>query len=228
MSARILVVDDEDAIREALAQTLRGEGFDVEEADDGRQALHRALSEPFDLVLLDIILPHLGGLEICRRIRAESDVPILLLSARGSEADRVLGLEAGADDYVGKPFSLAELLSRVRAILRRRRLDLQPSLPVRRVGDMAIDLSRHRVRIGERTVDLTPAEFRLLALLAEEPGRVFSRREIIRRLWQSEYVGNERVCDAHVSNLRHKIEADPSNPERVVTVRAIGYVLRPV
>jgi two-component system response regulator RegX3 len=224
---RILLVDDEEAIRDAVGYALRGEGFAVEEAADGEAALQRAAAGGFDLVILDVMLPGLSGFESCRRIRADSDVPILILTARASEGDRVLGLESGADDYVAKPFSMAELLSRVRAILRRRHLDLRSPLPVRHIGDIEIDLARHRVRVGGEPAALTPSEFAVLALLAQEPGRVFTRREIMRHLWQSEHVGEERVCDAHVSNLRHKIERDPTSPERVVTVRGVGYALRP-
>jgi two-component system response regulator RegX3 len=226
VTARILVVEDEAAGREALAYALRGEGFDVEEAGEAETAVERAESGRLDLVVLDVMLPGLSGIEGCRRIRAGSDVPILMLSARSSEADRVLGLEAGADDYVVKPYSLAEVLSRVRAILRRRELDLRPPQPLRRVGDIEIDEGRHRVTVAGRAVGLTPSEFQLLSLLAQEPERAFTRREIVRHLSQSDYVGDERVCDAHVANLRRKIERDPSDPARIVTVRGVGYALR--
>jgi two-component system response regulator RegX3 len=226
VTARILVVDDEPASRDALAYALRGEGFEVEEAADGEAALRSSESGRFDLLVLDVLLPGLSGVEGARRIRAASDVPILMLSARSSEADRVLGLEAGADDYVTKPFSMAELLSRVRAILRRRELDLRPPSLVRRVGDLEIDLGRHRVLIGRDAVSLTPSEFKLLSLLAREPERAFTRREIVQHLSQSDYVGDERVCDAHIANLRRKVERDPADPERIVTVRGVGYALR--
>ncbi len=223
---RILLVEDEEAIRDAVGYALRGEGFDVEAATDGEIALERAGGGGYDLVILDVMLPGLSGVESCRRIRAESDVPILFLTGRASEGDRVLGLESGADDYVTKPFSMAELLSRVRAILRRREIDRRSPLPVRRIGDIEIDLARHRVRVADEAAALTPSEFTVLALLAQEPGRVFTRREIMRHLWQSDHVGDERVCDAHISNLRHKIEHDPTSPERIVTVRGVGYALR--
>jgi two-component system, OmpR family, response regulator RegX3 len=155
-------------------------------------------------------------------------VPILILSARDAEVDRVLGLEAGADDYVTKPFSLAELVSRVRAIFRRRALDRGGGFAVRSVGGLRIDFVRHRVTVDEREADLTPTEFKLLAFLAQEPGRVFRRREVMQHLWDSTYVGDERACDVHVSKLRKKIEPDPAHPQRLVTVRGVGYRLETV
>jgi two-component system response regulator RegX3 len=229
MSERILVVDDEDAIREAIGYALRGEGYEVAEAADGEEALRAARADGYDVLVLDLMLPKLSGLEICRRLRAESDVPILLLTAKDAEVDRVLGLEAGADDYVTKPFSMAELVSRVRAILRRRELDRGASrLLALRVGGLTIDLARHRVEVEGETIELTRSEFRLLALLAGEPERVFTRREIMQHLWESDYVGDQRACDIHVSNIRRKIEREPANPRRLVTVRGVGYRLAAV
>ena len=177
--------------------------------------------------MLDLRLPKINGIEVTRVLRGESIVPILMLTAKDSEVDRVVGLEVGADDYVTKPFSMAELISPVRAILRRRQLDRLSGDPVRRVGGLQLDLVRHEVRVDEQNVRLTPSEFRLLAFLAEQPEKVYTRREIMQHLWQSEYVGDERATDMHVSNLRRKIERDPDNPERVVTVRGIGYKLVP-
>jgi two-component system response regulator RegX3 len=228
MPERVLVVEDEEAIADAVGYALKAEGFDVETAEDGERALARARDRDYDLIVLDLRLPNVSGIEVCRTLRAESPVPILMLTAKDSEVDRVVGLEVGADDYVTKPFSMAELMSRVRAILRRRRLDQEQGAPVRRVGGLELDLVRHQVRVDEQTVRLTPSEFRLLAFLADEPERVFTRRQIMQHLWQSEYVGDERASDMHVSNLRRKIERDPDNPERVVTVRGIGYKLVPV
>jgi two-component system response regulator RegX3 len=225
MNERILVVEDTAAILDALTDALAAEGFEVEGATDGAVALQRAQSEPFDLVILDLMLPSLSGTEICRRLRAESPVPIIMLTARDAEADRVLGLEIGADDYITKPFSEVELLSRVRAILRRRELDRHRESTVRRLGGLTLDLVEHDVSVDGEPVALSPSEYKLLALLAEEPGRVFTRREIMQHLWQSTYVGDERACDAHVSTLRKKIERDPSHPERIVTVPAFGYKL---
>jgi two-component system, OmpR family, response regulator RegX3 len=188
-------------------------------------ALQRAQNEHFDLVILDLMLPTLSGTEICRRLRADSPVPIIMLTARDAEADRVLGLEIGADDYITKPFSEVELLSRVRAILRRRELDRHRESTVRRLGGLTLDIVEHEVVVDGEPVALSPSEYKLLALLAEEPGRVFTRREIMQHLWQSTYVGDERACDAHVSTLRKKIERDPSHPERIVTIPAFGYKL---
>jgi DNA-binding response OmpR family regulator len=226
---RILVVDDEPAIVDSLAYALRRDGYHVEAAGDGQAALDTARAQPFDLVVLDVMLPGIQGTEVCRELRSESAVPIILLTARGEELDRVVGLELGADDYVTKPFSMAELLSRVRAILRRRALDRTES-PVRviQLGGLAIDPISHEVRVDDRAVQLTPSEFRLLSILAEEPERALSRADILRRLWQTEYVGDERACDSHIVNLRRKIERDAAHPERIVTVRGVGYKLRPV
>jgi two-component system response regulator RegX3 len=228
VSARILVVDDEPAIVDAVAYSLRSAGFDVDALGDGEAALEAARAAPYDVLVLDVRLPGLSGVEVCRRLRAESDVPILMLTALDAEVDRVLGLEAGADDYVTKPFSVAELVSRVRAILRRRALDRASPAALHRVGSLQLDLARHQVRLDGESVSLTPSEFRLLSFLASEPERVFSRREIMQHLWDSSYVGDERACDIHVSNLRRKIERDPAKPERLLTVRGIGYRLAAV
>ena len=229
MSARVLVVEDEPAIRDAVAYSLTGEGYDVETRGDGESALAAARARPFDVIVLDLMLPGVSGVEVCRRLRESSDVPVIMLTARDAEVDRVLGLESGADDYVTKPFSIAELVSRVRAILRRRELDRRGvETGRRRIGALDVDLLRHEVVVDGRRVELTPSEFRLLALLAADPGRVFERREIMEHLWRSDHVGGARACDVHVSNLRAKIEPDPGRPERIVTVRGVGYKLVPV
>jgi two-component system, OmpR family, response regulator RegX3 len=229
VSARILVADDEPDIVGPLEYALRTEGFDVESVGDGESALARALGEPFDLVVLDVMMPRLSGVEVCRRLRAECAVPVLMLTAKDAEVDRVLGLELGADDYVTKPFSMAELVSRVRAILRRRELDRgEGGSAAVRVGGVNLDFARHQVTADGRSVQLTRSEFRILALLAEAPEQVFSRRQIMEHLWESPYVGDERACDVHISKLRRKLERDPAHPERIVTVREIGYKLVPV
>jgi DNA-binding response OmpR family regulator len=223
---RVLVVDDEPALLDAVGYALRSEGFDVATATDGEYALGTLRDNSVDLVVLDIMLPRLSGIEVCRRMREASDVPIILLSARDAEVDRVLGLESGADDYVTKPFSMPELLSRVRAVLRRRELDLAAGgSSMRRVGRLEIDPVRHTVRADGQAVRLTPSEFKLLALLADEPERVFSRREIMQHLWDSSYVGDQRACDIHMSNLRRKLERDPESPQQLITVRGVGYKL---
>ena len=179
MNERILVVDDAEAILDAVIDALSAEGFDVQGASDGKAALEAAEAEPFDLVILDLMLPGLSGTEICRRLRAESAVPIIMLTARDSEADRVLGLEIGADDYITKPFSEVELLSRVRAILRRRELDRQDDPTGRQLGGLRIDIVKHEVVVDGNPVALTPSEYNLLTLLAGDPGRVFTRNEIM-------------------------------------------------
>jgi DNA-binding response OmpR family regulator len=224
----VLIADDEQGILDAVSYSLRREGFAVTEALDGEAALSAARSEPFDLVILDVMMPRLSGLDVCRTLRAESDVPIVMLTARDAEVDRVLGLELGADDYVAKPFSMAELVSRIRALLRRRELDRAGDRSVTRVvGGVRVDLARHEVTVDGENVRLTPSEFKVLALLASEPERVFTRRQIMEHLWASPYVGDERACDVHISGLRRKIERDPGTPRRIVTVRGVGYKLMP-
>jgi two-component system, OmpR family, response regulator RegX3 len=225
---RILFVDDEPAIRDAVGYALRTEGFDVDMVADGEEALEAALGAPYDLVVLDLMLPRMSGTEVCRRVRAESAVPIIMLTARGAELDRVLGLEVGADDYVTKPFSMAELVGRIRALLRRRELDRSTRGGTLRIGTLELDPMRHQASVAGEPKRLTPSEFKLLLFLAEQPERVFSRREIMQHLWESEYVGDQRACDIHISNLRQKVEEDPANPERIVTVRGIGYKLAAV
>jgi DNA-binding response OmpR family regulator len=228
MFARVLVADDDPAVVDAITLSLEREHFEVETASDGEDALEKARATQFDVVILNVMMPRLFGTDVTRNLRAESDVPIILLSARDSELDRVLGLELGADDYVTKPFSMNELISRVRTILRRRGLDRIAGGGIRQVGGIKIDLARHQVSVDGEPVHLTRSEFRVLALLSQEPERVFSRREIMEELWQSPYVGDERACDIHISNLRRKIERDPRNPERLATVRGVGYTLLPI
>ena len=221
---RVLVVDDEDAIREAVSYSLGAEGFEVESRNDGAGALAAVERERWDLVVLDVMLGDMSGVEVCRRIRANSDVPVLMLTALDAEADLVLGFEAGADDYVVKPFSMRELLSRSRAILRRRELYRGTTEVIRSAGDVRLDMLRHEAFVGEERVPLTPIEFRMVALLASED-RVFSRRELLTEVWETTFIPDERSCDVHIANVRRKIEADPSAPTRLVTVRGAGYRL---
>jgi DNA-binding response OmpR family regulator len=228
LNTRILVVEDEVAIADAVEYALRGDGHAVDTVGDGEQAIAAAQERSYDLLVLDQLLPGVSGIEVCRRLRHESSVPILMLTARDAEVDRVLGLEAGADDYVTKPFSMAELLARVRAILRRRRLDAAAPNQSFEVGSLRLDLVRYEAFVDEKPVHLTRSELMLLALLARDAGRVFSRREIMQHLWDSDYVGDERAADLHVSNIRRKIEHDPARPERLVTVRGAGYKLVPL
>lgn len=228
MPERILVVEDESALAEAVEYALEAEGFAVDTIDEGEAALAAARGREYDLLVLDLVLPGLSGLEVCRRVRAESAVPILMLTAKDAEVDRVVGLEVGADDYVTKPFSMPELLARIHALLRRRDLDSRGLGAKLTAGSLSLDLMKHEAVVDGETIPLTAFELKLLALLATDAGRVFSRREIMRHLWDSDYVGNERACDLHVSNIRRKIERDPMKPERLVTVRGAGYKLQSV
>jgi DNA-binding response OmpR family regulator len=230
MSERILVVDDDLGILDVIRYALESEGFEVKTLTDGASAIEKARTGAFDVMVLDVMLPDISGTEVCRSLRAEDvNVPILMLTAKDAEVDRVVGLELGADDYVTKPFSKAELVSRVRAILRRRELDSAERQPaVHRVGGLQVDLARHEVLVDGQSVSLTPSELKLLALLVQRPGHVYARRELMRHLWQSEFVGDEHAAEVHISNLRRKLERDPETPERIVTVRGFGYKLMPV
>ncbi len=224
MTERILVVEDETPIAEAVAYALREAGYDVDAIADGDDALEAARREPYDLMVLDLMLPGTTGLDICRALRVESDLPIVMLTARDAEVDRVLGLEIGADDYVTKPFSVLELVSRVRALLRRRALDRGGGF-VHRIGELELDVSRHSATLEGKPLALTRSEFRLVTLLASESGRVFTRDELVQQLWQSDRDGDRRAIDVHMSNLRRKLEDDPRNPRRLQTVRGVGYRL---
>ena len=228
-SGRILVADDEPSVRESVGYALGQEGFDVTIATDGDDAdVKLGDGEvPFDLLVLDIMMPGRSGLDLCRDVRGRSPVPIILLTAKDAEVDKVVGLEVGADDYVTKPFSVRELLGRVRAQLRRRELDRASTVEGGGnsidAGDVSIDLARHLVTVRNEPVNLTRSEFQVLRLLADRPGQVFSRLEIMEELWQSEFSGDVRACDVHISNLRQKIERDAQRPELVLTVRGVGY-----
>jgi DNA-binding response OmpR family regulator len=227
-SSTILLVDDEDAVQKLLAYPLERDGFRVVQARDGEEALARFAEERFDLVVLDLMLPKLDGLEVCKRLRASSSVPIIMLTARDDELDKVLGLELGADDYITKPFSIREFRSRVRALLRR------ASIPSSgRTGDetieldgLRIDVPRREVHVGERDVQLTYVEFELLRALAASPGRVFSREMLLEALWGGADYREPRTIDVHVRHLREKLEHDPSEPEFILTVRGVGYRFR--
>jgi two-component system, OmpR family, response regulator RegX3 len=227
---RILIADDEPSVRDAVGYALKQEGFEVTLAVDGEDADAKLGSDhpSFDLLILDIMMPGRSGLDICRDVRARSPVPIILLTAKDAEVDKVVGLEVGADDYVTKPFSVRELLGRVvRAQLRRRELDRAPLSQAVRVesGPVAIDLVRHVASVRGEPVNLTRSEFQLLRLLVGRAGEVFPRRQIMEELWQTEFDGDERACDVHISNLRQKVERDPQDPKLVLTVRGVGYKL---
>jgi two-component system, OmpR family, response regulator len=227
-SSTILLVDDEDSVQKLLAYPLERDGFRVLQARDGEEALERFASQHVDLVVLDVMLPKLDGLEVCKRLRAESEVPIIMLTARGDELDKVLGLELGADDYITKPFSIREFRSRVRALLRR--ASIARTAPgdgdVIAVGALRIDLARRTVAIDGAAARLTYVEFELLRLLASKPGRVYSRRMLLEALWGGADYREPRTIDVHVRHLREKLEPDPGNPEYILTVRGIGYRFR--
>jgi two-component system response regulator RegX3 len=228
MARTILVVDDEPTQREMLAEALEAEGFTIVTAADGRAALLKFREAKPDLVLLDLMLPEMSGIEVCRIIRAESGVPILMLTAKNSELDKVVGLELGADDYVTKPFSLRELMARVRAQFRRTEQQLvtsgQPTLID--VGAVSVDLAGHRLLRDGVTVPLKPKAFELLAFLVRNPGQVFTRDQLLEHVWGYDYAGETRTVDVHVHWLRSRIEDDPANPEFLHTVRGTGYVFR--
>jgi DNA-binding response OmpR family regulator len=221
VSRKILIAEDEPAIADAVGYALRAEGFEVDAVEDGDAALEAVRRDAYDVLVLDLMLPGISGVEVCRRLRSESAIPILMLTARTAEVDRVLGLEAGADDYVLKPFSMPELVSRVRAILRRRELDLGDIQM--KAGGLEVDIRRHTVTADGKPVRLTASEFKLLELLAREPERVFSRRELMEHLWNSSHIGDQRAADTHMANLRRKV-----GPQRIVTVRGLGYKLAEV
>jgi DNA-binding response OmpR family regulator len=224
----ILLVDDEDSVQKLLAYPLERDGYTVIPAQDGEEAMARFQSEQVDLVVLDVMLPRLDGLEVCRRLRAQSSVPIIMLTARGDELDKVLGLELGADDYITKPFSIREFRSRVRALLRRAsapRHDPRQQEVIAADG-VRIDLLRRTVEREEREVQLTYVEFELLRILASSPGRVFTRQALLEELWGGSEYREPRTIDVHVRHLREKLEHDPREPELILTVRSVGYRFR--
>jgi DNA-binding response OmpR family regulator len=227
MARTILVVDDEPTLRETLVEALETDGYRAIPAADGREALTRFRTDRPDLVLLDLMLPELSGVEVCRIIRAESSVPIVMLTAKDSEVDKVVGLELGADDYVTKPFSLRELSARIRAIFRRgEQLAAESPPAVVDLGSIQVDLAGHRLLREGRTVPVKPKVFELLAFLVRHPGQVFSRDQLLERVWGYDYAGETRTVDVHVHWLRSAIEADPGSPAFVHTVRGVGYVFR--
>jgi DNA-binding response OmpR family regulator len=226
MVRTILVVDDEPVLRETLAEALDADGFRVVTAADGREALSRFREHQPDLVVLDLMLPELSGIEVCRIIRAESGVPIVMLTAKTSELDKVVGLELGADDYVTKPFSLRELSARIRALLRRTEQLAEAPAPLVELGALTLDLAGHRLlRDGER-VPLKPKVFELLAYLLRHPGQVLTREQLLEHVWGYDYAGETRTVDVHIHWLRAAIEPDPADPAYLHTVRGVGYVFR--
>ena len=227
MSNTVLVVEDEPNLLMALKYTLEQEGYDTLTAVDGESGLRIAQSRSPDLVILDVMLPSLDGFEVCRILRRQSNIPILMLTARGEEVDRVVGLELGADDYVTKPFNMRELLARVRNMLRRSSTPALESSPgdheVIRSGNLKIDLASHSITLDDEDLAVKPREFSLISLLAANRGRAFTRDQILERLWGHDYIGDSRTVDVHIRWLREKIEPEPSQPRRIVTIRGVGY-----
>ena len=225
---KILVVEDDRNLLDTLKYNLRKEGYVVVTAVDGAEALDVARREKPDLIILDIMLPKISGFEVCRILRKEMIVPILMLTAKVEETDKIVGLEIGADDYMTKPFSLRELLARVRAMLRRvKMVEMQPEpeKALLRVGDIEVDIARHQASKGATTLELTPKGFDLLAFLARNKGFVFNRDQLLEKVWGYDFAGDTRTVDVHIRWLRQKIEMDPSNPKHLVTVRGTGYKL---
>jgi two-component system OmpR family response regulator len=221
---KILVVDDEKRIVEIVKAYLERNGYEVATAYDGKSALELARKERPGLIILDLMLPEMSGWDVCRALRKESDVPIIMLTARDDTTDKIIGLELGADDYVAKPFDPKELVSRVRAVLRRYEGRVDPGY-VTRIGDLSIDAEKRTVRRGETNIDLTSTEFDLLRVLAESPGRVYTRMQLLDKMQGEAYEGYERTIDSHIKNLRKKIEPDPNQPRYIITVHGAGYKL---
>jgi DNA-binding response OmpR family regulator len=227
-SARILLVDDEQSIQTLLSYPLRKDGYDVVQATDGREALERFEEQQFDLVVLDVMLPRIDGLEVCRRLRSRSSVPIIMLTAKSEEIDKVVGLELGADDYITKPFSMREFASRVKAALRRAEMRGSSQLDEASlvVGDLRIDFPKRTVRVRGQDAPLTFVEFEILSTLARSPGRVYTRDMLLARIWGDSAYRDQRTIDVHIRHLREKIERDPKAPEYLFTVRGVGYRFR--
>ncbi|MCR2051391.1 response regulator transcription factor [Actinomyces bowdenii] len=229
---RILLVEDEENYRDPLAFQLRRDGYEVVTAEDGVLAVERfeeagRVGGPgaIDLVLLDLMLPRMGGMEVCKQIRRSSMVPVIMLTAKDSEVDKIVGLEIGADDYVTKPYSYRELVARMGAVLRRTSHEVKDSQTLLVVGEVAMDVERHEVRVRDQGVEMPLREFELLELFLRNPDRVLTRSQIIERVWGADYVGDTKTLDVHVKRIRAKIERDPSHPVMLTTVRGLGYKL---
>ena len=228
MSNKILIVEDDRNLLDTLKYNLRKEGYEVVTAVDGPKALEIARIEKPDLIILDVMLPEVSGLEVCRILRKEMTTPILMLTARVEETDKIVGLEIGADDYMTKPFSLRELIARVRAMLRRTKMvetKLEAKADLLTIGDIKIDIARHQVSKGAATLELTPKEFDLLAFLAGNKGFVFSRNQLLEKVWGYAFAGDTRTVDVHIRWLRQKLEDNPEKPSLLITVRGTGYKL---
>lgn len=224
---KVLVIEDEENLLEALKYNLERDGYTALTASDGERGLSLAREHRPDLVILDIMLPQLDGLEVCRILRRESNMPIIMMTAKGEVVDRVVGLELGADDYITKPFSMRELMARLQAVLRRTRAQGHDGPPqsneVLTSGDLVVDLASHRVTLADRELEMKPREFDLLALLVANKGRAFTRDQILERLWGQDYIGDTRTVDVHIRWIRQKLESVPGSPNRIVTIRGVGY-----
>ncbi|MEV1287094.1 response regulator transcription factor [Micromonospora sp. NPDC049679] len=226
--ARVLVVEDEESFSDALSYMLRKEGFEVSVAATGTEALTEFDRTGADIVLLDLMLPEMSGTEVCRELRQRSRVPIIMVTARDSEIDKVVGLELGADDYVTKPYSPRELVARIRAVLRRQTPEIaEDDAPTLAAGPVRMDVDRHVVTVGGDAVQLPLKEFELLEILLRNAGRVLTRGQLIDRVWGADYVGDTKTLDVHVKRLRSKVEPEPSAPRHIVTVRGLGYKFEP-
>jgi len=224
---RVLLVEDERTIRDAVTAYLEREGYWVTAVGDGAEALEQASRKAFDLVVLDLNLPKVPGEEVCRRIRDVSDVPIIMLTAKGAEEERIRGFEIGADDYLVKPFSPRELTARVRALIRRAHAESDPQRDRMDFGDLVIDLRAHRVHLGSTEIELTASEYKLLVTLARYPGRVYPRMELVEKVLGYDFEGYERAIDSHIKNLRAKLDDDPREPRFIQTVTGVGYRFEP-
>jgi DNA-binding response OmpR family regulator len=228
-SARILLVDDEQSIQTLLSYPLRKDGYHVTSALDGSEALRRFEEGRFDLVILDLMLPRMGGVEVCRQLRSRSQVPIIMLTAKGSETDKVAGLEVGADDYITKPFSMREFRSRVKAALRRSRMGAENAVEAGgaiECGELTIDFDRRMVTLGDDEIKVTYVEFEILGALARSPGRVLTRETLLEHVWGDSDYRDPRTVDVHIRHLREKLESDPKEPDYLFTVRGVGYRFR--
>jgi len=228
MAEKILIVEDDVNLQETIKYNLRKEGYDTATAGDGEQALAVARREKPDLLILDVMLPGMNGFEVCRILRKEMTVPVLMLTAKADETDKIVGLEIGADDYMTKPFSMRELLARVRAMLRRARIAIAPPAGAPgeiKIGQLEVDIARHAVSLSDKVIELTPKEFDLLVFLARNKGLVFNREQLLEKVWGYDYAGDTRTVDVHIRWLRQKIETDAGHPRYLVTVRGTGYKL---
>ena len=226
MAVKVLLVDDEPLILKGLRFSLQQEGYEIDTAADGEEALKKILSESYDLILLDVMLPKLSGIEVCQRVRETSDVPIIMLTAKGEDMDKILGLEYGADDYMTKPFNILEVKARIKTILRRasgRNAEKKPAQVQLSGGGLFLDTAARSVEVDSKPVNLTVKEFDLLHLFMANPGRVFTREDLLETIWGPDYFGDFRTVDVHIRRLREKIEADPAKPQHILTKWGIGY-----